>query len=68
MVNGGRIRELREAEQLSVLELANKVGASQAMISFVERGLKQPGIVLLKRIADCFGVSIESLLTGEKAG
>ena len=67
MVNGRKIRELRENENLTTLEFAEKVHTSQAMISSVEIGLKKPGIELLKRIADYFGLAVDDLLESERA-
>ena len=62
MVNGQKIRELREAEQLTVTELAREVGCSQAQLTYIEQGYKQPGVALLKRIADKFGCTMDELV------
>ena len=65
VVNGNRIRKLREEREMSQAELAETAGASQAMIAHVEAGKKQPGVAVLKLIADSFGVQMEELLMGE---
>ena len=66
MLDGNKIKALREHQGLSVTELAEKVGVSHAMISLMERGFKQPGIALLKRMADWFGVTADELLKRER--
>ncbi len=65
MVNGRKIKELREEMGLNTYEFSIKVGASQSMISFVERGIKSPGVELLSRIADVFGCSLDELVERE---
>ena len=62
MVNSHKIRTLREKENLSAIEFAEKVMSSQAMISFIETGVKQPSVALLKRIADYFGCKVDDLI------
>ena len=61
-VNGVKIKELREGRDLTTAELADRVGATQAFISHIEVGFKQPSVILLKRIADFFGCTVDSLL------
>lgn len=65
MVNGRKIRELREREGLSTVEFAEKVLVSQAMASYIETGIKQPSVAVLKRIADYFGLAVDDLLKEE---
>ena len=65
MVNGKKIKKLREDAQLTTFELAEMVYTSQAMISSVELGIKSPSVALLKRIADKFGVIVDDLLVEE---
>lgn len=67
MVNGKKIRQMRESEELTTGELGEKVFASQSMIVFIENGIKQPGIELLKRIADYFGCTVDELLEQSSA-
>ena len=62
MVNGRRIRELREAAGLTMVELAEKVYVSQTEISRVEMEVRSPSVALLKRIADYFDVPVDDLL------
>lgn len=62
MVNGAKIKELRESNGITLLELGKAVYATEAMISYIENGIRSPSVELLKRIADYFGVSMEDLL------
>jgi transcriptional regulator with XRE-family HTH domain len=59
---GDRIRELRDGADLSLRELAKKLGdVSAAHLSDIELGRRFPSLELLSKIADCFDVSIEGL-------
>lgn len=62
MVNGRKIEALRKDAGLLQAELGRKVFVSQSMIDYIEKGVKKPGIELLKRIADLFGVTVDELL------
>lgn len=61
MVDGSKIRDLREQAYLTQTELGKLVGADQSMIGFIEREIKRPSIELLARIADYFGVAMDDL-------
>lgn len=60
-----RIRELRQAEGLTLAELAEKVGVSTPHLSEVERGKKNLNNHLIVRIANALGVSPEDLIAGD---
>ena len=66
MVDGHKIREMREAEDLTTTEFAEKICISQTAVSHIELGVKQPSVAVLKRVADCFGVTVDELLAAEK--
>ncbi len=59
---GGRVRELRRHEGLTLDALAEKSGVSRAMISKVERGEKNPTLVVAARIAEGFGMTLSQLV------
>lgn len=59
------IIELRRAKQLTQAELAEKLNYTDKAVSKWERGESLPDIVVLKQIADLFGVSIDYLLQAE---
>ncbi|RSZ39494.1 MULTISPECIES: XRE family transcriptional regulator [unclassified Variovorax] len=62
-----RLLALRQAQALSLAELAERSGVSKAMISKVERAQSSPTAVLLGRLAAGLGVPLAQLLTEEKA-
>lgn len=54
---------LRKANKLTQLELAEKLNYSDKAISKWERGESLPDIIILKQLADMYGVSIDYILT-----
>jgi transcriptional regulator with XRE-family HTH domain len=63
----GRIRELREIEEISAIDMARDIGASPADYARYETGEKDIPISALYKIAACLGVDATVLLTGEEA-
>jgi len=66
MLIATRLLALRQAQALSLAELAERSGVSKAMISKVERVQSSPTAVLLGRLAAGLGVPLAQLLTEEK--
>ena len=62
---GERIREERRRGNLTLERLSQKTGLSKSFLSQVERGLAQPSVSSLKKIAREFGISVVDLFTGE---
>lgn len=60
------LAELLKLKNITQKELAENVGATQAMISYIVKGYKTPSVPLLKRIADYLGVSMDDLVTTEE--
>ena len=58
---GVRVRDLRKARGLTLEELAEVSGVSRAMISKLERGEKNPTLVIAARLAEGLGVSLSRL-------
>ena len=58
---GGRVRELRRRRGLTLEELAERSGVSRAMISKLERGEKNPTLVVAARLAEGLGVTLSQL-------
>ena len=56
------LREKREEQGLSMRELAHQAGLSQAMISFVERELRNPTLDTLLRMANVLKVDLSDVL------
>ena len=63
-VTGAVIRELREKNRMTQLQLAEKLSVSDKAISKWETGKGYPDITLLEPIADAFNVSLAELLSG----
>lgn len=59
-----RLTQLREDRKLSMRKLASRSGLSQAFISGIESGEKQPTIDSLLKLASGFGISLIELLGG----
>lgn len=57
---GERLRELREARNISMRSLAARSGLSANALSMIERGRASPSISTLYKLADALGVSITS--------
>ena len=63
-VTGAVIKELREKNQLTQVELAEKLNVSDKTISKWETAKGYPDISLLEPIAKTFGISITELISG----
>ena len=57
------ISELRRAHGMTQLQLAERLNYSDKAVSKWERGDSLPDIVMLKTIADLFGVTVDYLIT-----
>ena len=62
---GERLRELREARNISMRALATRSGLSANALSMIERGRASPSVSTLYKLADALGVSITSFFTSE---
>jgi len=58
---GQRIRELREAKDFSLRELAKRIDVSAAFLSDVELGRRFPSSDVLIKIAQFLGVTVDEL-------
>ena len=56
-----RLKELREEKNLSMSELAKKIGVSANTISRWESGKRKPNIDALVILSMCFEVSVDYL-------
>jgi transcriptional regulator with XRE-family HTH domain len=60
---GGNIRRLRDVKGLTQEELASKCDEmDRTYLSGIERGIRNPTIVVVQRIADALGVPPNKLL------
>jgi transcriptional regulator with XRE-family HTH domain len=61
---GTKIRALRSEANLTINALAGGAGVSPSLISQVERGLAEPSLASLRRIAKFLGVPVAALFVG----
>ena len=65
LVVAKNIADLRKANKLTQLELAEKLNYSDKAISKWERGDAIPDVAVLKEIADLFGVTLDYLVSAD---
>jgi transcriptional regulator with XRE-family HTH domain len=61
---GPRIREIRRRGNVTLRELADAAGVSESFVSQVERGVANPSMASLSRIADALGTNLAALFVG----
>lgn len=61
-VFGRRVRDLREDMDMSQKEMAIQIPMNQSNYSKIERGLQEPSLFQLKRIAEILHQSVDTLL------
>ena len=61
---GARVRALREARDWSQEELAEQAGLHRTYVSAVERGVRNPTVTVMARIAAALEVSLAGLVEG----
>ncbi len=59
---GQRLRELRQEKSMSQGDIAKKLGVHRSYISGIERGVRNPTVKNVERIAEALGVSPYTLL------
>lgn len=63
---GEKLRTLRKQHNLTMRELADKLGLStHGYIGDLESGRRQPSLELAVKIADLFGVTVDQLARDE---
>jgi transcriptional regulator with XRE-family HTH domain len=62
MVNTKKLAELMEKRGILASELANQVGISNPMMSYIARGMKQPSVEVLVRIAGALECKVDDLI------
>lgn len=65
---GPRLKELRAAHRMSLRELAQETDLSATLLSQIERGVTEPSLKSLRRIAEVFGQSIATLFDEDPPG
>ena len=64
---GGNVRRWREKRSLTQEALAEKANLDPTYISGIERGLRNPGIKNVVRLAGALGITTAALVTGVQA-
>jgi transcriptional regulator with XRE-family HTH domain len=64
---GQNVRKTREAKQITQEKLAEFAGLDPTYISGIERGLRNPGIQNVAKIAKALGLSTSELCKGVDA-
>ena len=62
MFNHERMAEIIREKGIEQKALAEEVGVSEAMMSFIVRGLKEPSLTVLTRIAKALDVPVAELI------
>ena len=63
---GGRIEQFRRDKSITQEELAEKLAVSPQAVSKWENDLSCPDIMLLPKLAEIFGTTVDELLSGEQ--
>ena len=66
IVVGHKIRKLRTSQEMNLQELAKKTNLTPSSISQIERGLSNPSLNALRRLARAMGVPVFYFLTGDE--
>ena len=61
---GQNVRKRREALGLTQEALSDKAGLDQTYISGIERGLRNPGIINIAKLAKALKISVAELCKG----
>lgn len=62
LIFGEKLRDLREGRNLTQKQLGEKLHMTQRKISYLERGVYEPGLDDIRAICLFFGVSADYLL------
>lgn len=57
-----KLKELRKQYGMTQAELSAMLGVANSTLSLYEKGVHEPDIETIKKIADIFGVSLDALL------
>ncbi|PJR06984.1 helix-turn-helix domain-containing protein, partial [Sinorhizobium meliloti] len=62
-----RLRALRRQQSLSLEQLGERTGLTKSYLSKLERGLSEPSISTVLRLAEAYGVGVSQLVGGDGA-
>ncbi|WP_344677812.1 helix-turn-helix domain-containing protein [Saccharopolyspora taberi] len=63
LVFGQRLRHLRRAAGLTLVELGERVGRAPSQLSLLENGHREPKLSLLRALAEALGSTVDELLS-----
>jgi XRE family transcriptional regulator, fatty acid utilization regulator len=63
LVFGQRLRHLRRAAGLTLVELGERVGRAPSQLSLLENGHREPKLSLLRSLAEALGTTVDELLS-----
>lgn len=63
---GEKLKAFRSANRLTLKQLAEKAGCTDAYLSQLERGLANPSIMILKKIATALGLQVVDFFLGRE--
>ena len=66
MIDGAKIRQLRMKAGMTMAELGYKIGVTEAMVSQLERNLRDTNTEKAQRIADALNVTVNDLLLARR--
>lgn len=66
MINGERMKKLMKEQGITNKELAEAVGVTEPMISYIIRGLRDTTVTTMVRIANRLGVKVDELIEHEE--
>jgi transcriptional regulator with XRE-family HTH domain len=58
---GANVRRLRKETGLSQESFANEFGVDRTYVSGIERGVRNPTVSIVARLADALGVDVQDL-------
>lgn len=59
---GDKLKTVLEQKGILQKDLADEVGVSEAFMSYIIKGHKQPSVALLKRMSEYLGVPMDDLV------
>lgn len=65
-LNSSKLKKIMANKELSVCELAKKASVSTASVSKYTRGLEEPSIKSIGKIANALNIDLEEIIEDEK--
>lgn len=60
---GNRIRMVRKSKNMTLADVARQMGVTRSLLSQVERGITNPSVTTLRRVAQVLNIPLFNLLT-----